>query len=33
MLHQPTFAPDDALVGTVARAMLAGWLAAAETLP
>ena len=32
MLHQPTFVPDDALVGQVARAMLAGWLAAAETL-
>ncbi len=32
MLHQPTFAPDDALVGTVARSMLAGWLAAAEGL-
>jgi amidohydrolase len=33
MLHQPTFVPDDALVGQVARAMLSGWLAAAETLP
>jgi len=32
MLHQPTFVPDDALVGQVARAMLAGWLGAAETL-
>jgi amidohydrolase len=33
MLHQPTFVPDDALIGQVARAMLAGWLAAAEALP
>ena len=32
MLHQPTFVPDDALVGQVARAMLSGWLAAAETV-
>ncbi len=31
MLHQPTFVPDDALVGAVARALLAGYLAAAET--
>ena len=30
MLHQETFVPDDALVGAVARALLAGYLAAAE---
>lgn len=31
-LHDPRFLPPDAAVGEVARAMLAGWLAAAGSL-